>query len=310
MANLGYIQVTRKCNQHCLFCSNPELEATLSVEQAREQLEKLEEAGYDGVILTGGEPTLHPHLDEIVRLARETGLRVRIITNGQKTADRSFLGNLQKAGLEHLHTSLHSVRAGVQEYLTGNPESCGNIQKTIENCGSLGVSVDINTVICAQNADHLDENVRSLVERFPFLRHFVWNHIDPKMNRVRENPHTVARLADLELSLQRAMRYLDQSGRTFRVERLPLCYMADFAHASTETRKIVKGEERTVHFLDAKGEIRQTDFFHDKGAVCTACRLNAICAGLYDLGGAYQEQELYAVFVDPEPIIQRIRKEP
>jgi hypothetical protein len=38
-------------------------------------------------------------------------------------------------------------------------------------------------------------------------------------------------------SLHRALKLLHQSGRTFRVEKVPLCYMGDFAWASTETRK-------------------------------------------------------------------------
>jgi len=172
------------------------------------------------------------------------------------------------------------------------------------------MTCDVNTVICAQNADHLDETVRTIVSRFDFVRHFVWNNIDPKMNRVAENPHTVARLADLELSLHRAVRLLESTGRSYRVERLPLCYMADFAHASTETRKIVKGEERTVNFLDEKGEIRQTSFFHDKAEVCKHCRFDPICAGLYDLGGAYDPAELHAVFLDPEDVIRRIKEDP
>jgi MoaA/NifB/PqqE/SkfB family radical SAM enzyme len=83
--------------------------------------------------------------------------------------------------------------------------------------------------------------------------------------------------------------------------------MAGFAHASTETRKIVKKEERTVHFLDEKGEIRQTEFFHEKAEVCRQCRYDPICAGLYDLGGAYDPAELHAIFLDPEEVIDRIQ---
>jgi MoaA/NifB/PqqE/SkfB family radical SAM enzyme len=309
MANLGYIQVTRICNQHCLFCSNPENQRTLEVKEAVRQASQLRESGYDGVILTGGEPTLHPELGAIVRGVKKLGVHVRMITNGQKTAEPGVLKELVDAGLEQVHVSVHSFRPKVQNHLTSNPDSFSNLEKTFQAIGRLKLTCDVNTVICAQNADHLDETVRSIVERFGFVRHFVWNNIDPKMNRVAENPHTVAKLADLELSLARAVEFLESSGRTYRVERLPLCYMAGFAHASTETRKIVKQEERTVHFLDEKGEIRQTEFFHEKAPVCGHCRFDAICAGLYDLGGAYDPAELYAVFLDPEEVVRRIQED-
>ncbi len=306
MANLGYIQVTRTCNQHCLFCSNPENQRTLGFEDACAQLDNLKQSSYFGVILTGGEPTLHPELAKIVVAARDRGLHVRIITNGQRTAEPGVLAELAGCGLDHLHLSVHSSRPEVQALLTGNPDSWAKLARTLELAGQLGLTCDINTVICALNADHLDETVASLIERFPFLGHFVWNNIDPRMNRVADNPHTVARLADLELSLARAVALLESSGRTFRIERLPLCYMAGFAWASTETRKIVKQEQRRVHFLDDKGEFTQTDFFHDKAPVCADCRLGPICAGLYDLGGAFDPKELYAVFLDPEDIVARI----
>jgi len=296
------------CNQRCLFCSNPENERTLSLGDAHEQLKKLKKAGYFGVILTGGEPTLHPELERIVRMSRDEGLHVRMITNGQCTAEEGVLEELIRAGLQHVHLSVHSARPEVQSYLTSNPDSWANLYKTFKLVEKLNITCDVNTVICAQNADHLDQTVQTIIERFDFVRHFVWNNIDPKMNRVAENPQTVAKLADFELALFRAVKILESSSRTYRIERLPLCYMAEFAQASTETRKIVKEEERTVHFLDEKGEIRQTDFMHDKAEVCSFCKFDSICAGLYDLDGAYSSDELYAVFLDPQVIIDRIIK--
>ena len=95
---------------------------------------------------------------------------------------------------------------------------------------------------------------------------------------------------------------------TFRVERVPLCYMLDYAHCSTETRKLVKGEERMIHFLDGKGTVRQApgSFYHLKHARCGRCSLDAICAGVFERGDMYDPEELYPVYVDPEPIRRRI----
>ncbi len=309
MANLGYIQVCRICNQKCLFCSNPDNERVLGLAEAKEQIDSLVNQGYTGVILTGGEPTLHPQLDEIVAYAEKRNIHARIITNGQKTADRELLQRLVEAGLEHLHLSVHSTRKNLQSEITGNPESLKNVNRTAVNARDLELTCDINTVICAQNADHLDQTVGEMFTAFPFIRHFVFNNLDSRMNRVVENPQSVAKLRDFELALYRATRFLEEHNCTYRIERVPLCYMTEFAHASTETRKIVKQEERTVHFLDEKGEIHQVEFFHEKAKVCKSCSLNEICAGLYDMDGAYSSKELYPVFVDPQIIINRIKSD-
>ncbi len=310
MANLGYIQLTRICNQNCLFCSNPENQNIISLDDAKSQLLELKNKNYDGVILTGGEPTLHKRLKDIIALSVKLGIIPRIITNGQVTSKSGYLKSLQDAGLDHIHISIHSMRDNVQSYLTQNPESLKNLKKTLDEAARIQITVDINTVICAQNSDHLDETVKIIVDRWPFVKHFVWNNMDTKMNRVKESPQTVPNLSDLELSLFRAMSFLEKTGRTFRVERLALCYMADFPWASTETRKIVKGEERIVNFLDEKGKVNQSEFVHEKSKVCSSCSLDSICAGLYDSGGAYDPRELYPIFLDTAPIIKKIKKQP
>ncbi|MCZ7678036.1 MAG: hypothetical protein M5U28_04355 [Sandaracinaceae bacterium] len=168
---------------------------------------------------------------------------------------------MAEAGLSIVHVSIHSVRPEVEERLRGVAGTLERAHAAIDNAHAFGVEVNVNCVINALNADHLDENVRELVRLHPHVKHFVWNNLDPSMGRAEVNQEQFTpRLADFELSLHRALRFLDKSGRTFRVERVPLCYMTEFAWASTETRKIVKGEERVVHFLDAKQTVRQTDW--------------------------------------------------
>ncbi|MFA6034269.1 MAG: radical SAM protein [Myxococcota bacterium] len=306
MANLGYIQLLRICNQKCLFCSNPENSRVIDIGEAREQVLELKRLGYEGVIFTGGEPTMYEPLPQIVAFAAENGVEPRIIPNGQLLAEAALMKRLKAAGLALIHVSLHSSRGEVQDQLTGTAGSFKNILKTLSNAGRLGVSVDINTVINSSNAGHLHETAAFVVKRFPFVTHFVWNNIDPRMNRVAENPGTVAQPPQFELSLWKAMRLLDASGKTFRVERVPLCYMTDFAHCSTETRKIVKGEERLVNFLDDKGQVRQTDFVHGKAECCALCRYDGICAGMYAMGEWYEPGCLYPLFLDPEAVRSRV----
>lgn len=316
MANIGYMQLVRHCNQYCRFCSNPETPYVLDLETARREVDDFAARGYFGVILTGGEPSLSPIVPEITRYAVERGLHVRMITNGSKIADAETARRFVEAGLRHYHVSIHSCREEVEDLLTGVKGSFSLAMGALENLGRLdaedraaggpGLAININTVINAFNCDHLHENVRFFVERFPFLRHFVWNNLDPSMGRAETNRDTAHRLRDFEVSLSRAMRFLAQSGRTFRVERVPLCFMVEFAHCSTETRKIIKGEERMVHFLDEKGTIRQTDFRHPKAEACTHCSLDDICGGLFELGDWYDLDELAPVFVPKEPIIRRV----
>jgi MoaA/NifB/PqqE/SkfB family radical SAM enzyme len=309
MANIGYMQVVRHCNQYCRFCSNPATGWMLDLDTAKREIDDFVRRGYFGIILTGGEPSLSEIIPDITRYAVANGLHVRMITNGSRIAREGVAESYAEAGLTHFHVSIHSCREELEDFLTGVRGSFALAMRALENLGRVGATININTVINRFNADHLDQNVRSFVERFPFIRHFVWNNLDPSMGRAETNRDTAHRLADFELSLARAMRFLHKSGRTFRVERVPLCYMTEFAHCSTETRKIVKGEERIVHFLDEKGTVRQTDFVHAKSDACKACTLDAICGGLFELGDHYDLAELYPVFVPVEEIVRKVRAE-
>jgi pyruvate-formate lyase-activating enzyme len=306
MTQLGYIQVTRICNQRCLFCSNPENQRLVEVADFRRQVRDLVQSGHDGVLLTGGEPTLHPRLPELVRIAARAGLAPRIITNGQETARPGVLDALRRAGLRHLHVSLHSHLASVQDRIARHPGSRARVARTLRAAARLRMATDVNIVLNSLNLPHLERTARWLVRRFPHVRHVVFNGLDPHTNRVADNPWIVPKLADLELPLAATLDLLHREGRTFRVERIPLCYMGEWAHVSTETRKIVKGEGRVIHFLDEKGRYAADSFLHDKAPCCKVCTADGVCAGLYSMDKFYDSAELYPLFVESEEIRRKV----
>ena len=82
--------------------------------------------------------------------------------------------------------------------------------------------------------------------------------------------------------------------------------MRRFAWASTETRKIVKEEERCIRFLDFKGFIHQKEFLHGKGSACDACRFDPICAGMFSMAKTYDEREQSPIFDDPTDVIVNV----
>jgi MoaA/NifB/PqqE/SkfB family radical SAM enzyme len=311
MANLGYLQLTRNCLQHCRFCSNPPTGVNLSEAEMRAEIDKLAEMGYDGVILTGGEPTISPLLFPALQYSTERGLHSRMITNGQMLSDRAFFRQCVDHGLSHVHVSLHSYRPEVHDFITEYPGAWAALVTCLSHVPEMAITCDINSVINVYNSDHLHETVMWICDRFPFIRHFVWNNMDPDGNRAEHNPDCIPRHHEFQISLELAMEHLHATGRTFRAERVPLCYMRRFAWASTETRKIVKEEERCIRFLDRKGFVHQKEFLHGKSAACDACRFDPICAGMFSMARTYDERELSPVFDDPLPVIREVlRAEP
>jgi len=94
---------TAGCNLRCPFCHNPDLVLPESVVgltlfDTQHVISRLEERAsfLDGVVITGGEPTLHPGLGAFLRRLKSLGLLIKLDTNG---TDPDVLGRLLEAGL-------------------------------------------------------------------------------------------------------------------------------------------------------------------------------------------------------------------
>src|SRR4051812_15192965 len=134
-------------------------------------VDDLVKRGYFGVILTGGEPSLHPELPKICRYATDSGLHVRMITNGWRLADPKFAQEMAEAGLKLVHVSVYSGRPDVEEQLRGTPGTLEKAYAAVSNANRFGIEVNINCVINKLNADHLDENIKYWIANHPYIRH-------------------------------------------------------------------------------------------------------------------------------------------
>ena len=73
------------------------------------RVDRLAELGTSVITIGGGEPLLHPDLDQIIRRIRARGSIATLITNGYLlTADR--IQRLNRAGLDHLQISIDNVQ--------------------------------------------------------------------------------------------------------------------------------------------------------------------------------------------------------
>jgi len=84
----GPIVFTAGCNFRCSFCHNPELvefdESGINEDKFISDIkDKVESGWYNGVCISGGEPTLHS-LENFLRKLKNLGLSVKIDTNGTK----------------------------------------------------------------------------------------------------------------------------------------------------------------------------------------------------------------------------------
>ncbi len=106
---LAHIIPMRRCNLSCAYCNEyDKVSDPVPTAEMLRRIEKLATLGTGIITISGGEPLLHPDLDEIIRAIRSHGAIATIITNGYLlTPER--IERLNRAGLEHLQISIDNV---------------------------------------------------------------------------------------------------------------------------------------------------------------------------------------------------------
>ncbi len=108
---LAQLVVTRRCNLTCGYCN--EFDRTsepVPFDALAERLGKLRDLRTWTICLTGGEPTLHPRLVDLVRETKRLGFpRREMITNGTLLT-RELIEGLNEAGLTNLQISVDGVQ--------------------------------------------------------------------------------------------------------------------------------------------------------------------------------------------------------
>jgi MoaA/NifB/PqqE/SkfB family radical SAM enzyme len=106
---LAQIVPVRRCNLDCAYCNEyDKVSAPVPIDEMLRRVDKLGELGTSIITLSGGEPTLHPDLDQIIRRIRERGAIATLITNGLLLSP-SRIRALNRAGLDYLQISIDNV---------------------------------------------------------------------------------------------------------------------------------------------------------------------------------------------------------
>jgi MoaA/NifB/PqqE/SkfB family radical SAM enzyme len=106
---LAHIIPVRRCNLACTYCNEfDDFSKPVPTDEMFARIDKLGALGTTIVTISGGEPLLHPDLDDVIRRIRANGMIAGLITNGYfLVADR--IKKLNRAGLEWLQISIDNV---------------------------------------------------------------------------------------------------------------------------------------------------------------------------------------------------------
>ena len=150
--------MTRTCNLKCIHCYSDsdamKYPGELSVDQVRTMLEDLAEFEIPALLLSGGEPLIHPHFWDHLSYARELGLRCVLSTNATLLT-REIADRLKETGITYVGASLDGIGA-VNNVFRGKPWAYERAVKGIRNCKAAELPISLRMTMTRHNMDDLD----------------------------------------------------------------------------------------------------------------------------------------------------------
>ena len=106
---LVHVVPIRRCNIDCGYCNEyDKVSKPVDAAQMIARIDKLASLGTSVVAFSGGEPMLHPDLDELIRHIRRRGMIAGLITNGYLLSPKRIRA-LNDAGLDYLQISIDNI---------------------------------------------------------------------------------------------------------------------------------------------------------------------------------------------------------
>jgi SynChlorMet cassette radical SAM/SPASM protein ScmF len=161
-----YFYLTEGCNLRCRHCwIEPKFQGggkkypALDVNLFRSILSQGKSLGLSSVKLTGGEPLLHPQIDEIIDIVGEEQLRLTIETNGV-LCSADLARRIAACGNPFVSVSLDGADAQTHEWVRGVEGSFDDAIRGVRNLVAAGIRPQVIMSIMRRNVDQMETLVR------------------------------------------------------------------------------------------------------------------------------------------------------
>jgi pyruvate formate lyase activating enzyme len=183
------------CNFRCPFCHNrdlvlepdslPEIPFSEVEDYVKENLEFL-----DGVVITGGEPTIHSDLPDLVRRVKALGVKVKLDTNGTSP---DMIKDLIDAGLiDYVAMDLKAPLNDKYDDLAGVKAPLDSIKRTIGILETSGIDHEYRTTVVPILLTPSDVEAMAAyiggAKKYALQQFRPGNTLDPNLSAIRPYP--------------------------------------------------------------------------------------------------------------------------
>ena len=159
------IDITSKCNLNCRFCTDAAFlnrSSFLSFSDVCLALERAKELGVSQITINGGEPFLHPQIEDILREAKERGFVVCVTSNG--TLLSSQLVRAVGKYIDYIQLSIDGTNAADHDFARGKPGAFSAVERAMEVLGKQGIKFTIRSTCLPGTLSKMDELVEYAIK--------------------------------------------------------------------------------------------------------------------------------------------------
>lgn len=150
---------TNACNLYCEHCyrdAGAKIEDELNTSEGKNLIDEIAKAGFKIMIFSGGEPLMREDIFELVKYARERGLRPVFGTNGTLITGK-VASRLKESGAMAMGISLDSVDPNRHDKFRCSPGAWQAAVDGMKACAGVGLPFQIHTTVMDWNYEEVEE---------------------------------------------------------------------------------------------------------------------------------------------------------
>jgi radical SAM protein with 4Fe4S-binding SPASM domain len=157
----GEIEITSLCNFKCIHCyvnsrsGCPDGKNSINIELFKAICDQLRSSGCIWLLITGGEPLIHPNFTEMWKYAWESGLRLSLFTNGSLICDE-HVNLFSSFPPDRIEVSVYSLKPTIHKQITHSRVKPSEIIQNLKKLSFRRGSVFIKTPLLQHNYSEID----------------------------------------------------------------------------------------------------------------------------------------------------------
>ena len=230
----GVMWLGQTCNLNCYFCYFAERIADkkhpehpfFSLDKAKEICKiYVDEFNCNSIDIQGGEPTIYPHIFELLKYCNEIGLKPSLITNLIALAKFEHAQKFKEAGIYDFLCSLHGIGA-TYDKIVGKKGGFERQIKALTNLQILKIPIRANCVLTNEVIDELPQVTDLAIKYNARVVNFLGYNNAGDQKRVRDT-HNIPYYDVIGQKLTPCIDRLESHGIEVNLRFLPFCVVEE-----------------------------------------------------------------------------------